>query len=59
MKKQVKINGTPVGKIQIGYPAIILERREHPSYFNGTCYLCKVQTQAGVRNQKHGLLSGI
>ena len=25
MKKQVKINGTPVGKIQIGYPAIILE----------------------------------
>ena len=25
MKKQVKINGTPVGKIQIGYPAVILE----------------------------------
>lgn len=25
MKKQVKINGTPVGKIQIGYPAVIHE----------------------------------
>ena len=25
MKKQVKINGTPVGNIQIGYPAVILE----------------------------------
>ena len=25
MKKQIKINGTPVGEIQIGSPAVILE----------------------------------
>ena len=25
MKKQIKINGTPVGEIQIGFPAVILE----------------------------------
>ena len=35
MKKQIKISGTPVRKIQVGSPAVILEGELTRRYFSG------------------------